>query len=604
VAGRKIRKRRDDRRSAVPRHPSSLASQIRHPFAPPPVEQHDVPWRDFQQATKFGVVLGLGAAAFYLTFIYDRTHENVPFLWVMTVIAESIVVLHTIGIWITLVSYRSDIPESEELAVIRRALVIAEIETPDTDVFICCAGEPLDMIVKTALAAQEMHLPHNTWILDDGRDDDLRDAAERMGVGYLRRETNEHAKAGNVNSAIARTTGRFIVVLDADHVPRPDFLTQTLPHLIANPSIAMVQTPQTYATAGRGMVAEGAAVSQELFYEAIMPAKNASNAAFCVGTNVVYRRSALKSLTEREPEGRERLRQLGTAREHAPRVTTKLGEHYPEGGIWVGSNSEDIWTSLELHRRGWRTVFLPKVLTQGLTPDRLGAFFKQQFRWACGGWEIALRAGVLRERRLTLSQKIQYLLVPSHYMLSFATCIFVFLSPIYLLADWSPISAPFWTWAIHYVPFYALTIAVPFLQAGKIRMSAIIVSMAAAPAHVRAFFMTALRQKAGWSVTNGKQKGFQLRTVLPHLFVGLLCLISLIVGWSLEGRNPTSTLLASFFVTCQLVIVIALIIGAERSDRLARKAEAQEPSVEESLAMLDDYLAQRSWRSDRVPVRR
>lgn len=148
---------------------------------------------------------------------------------IATLIAESIVVLHTIGIWITLVSYRSDIPESEDLAVIRRALVIGEIETPDVDVFICCAGEPIHLVVRTALAAQEMALPHNTWILDDGRNPDLREAAERMGVGYLRRETNSHAKAGNVNAAIGRTTGRFIVVLDADHVPRPDLLTRPCP---------------------------------------------------------------------------------------------------------------------------------------------------------------------------------------------------------------------------------------------------------------------------------------------------------------------------------------------------------------------------------------
>jgi len=586
----------------MPRHPSSLAAQLRHPFAPPPVEQHDVPWRDFQQATKFAVVGGLGAAAFYLTFVYDRSHENVPILWIFTLIAESIVVLHTIGIWVSLVSYRSDIPEPEELAVIRRALVVAEIETPNTDVFICCAGEPLHLILKTALAAQEMHLPHNTWILDDGRSAEVRDAAERMGIGYVRRQNNGHAKAGNVNAAIERTEGRFIVVLDADHVPRPDLLTQTLPHLIANPSIAMVQTPQTYATIGRGMVAEGAAVSQELFYEAIMPAKNASNSAFCVGTNVVYRRSALESLTTREAVGRERIGHLRQGREAAPLRLTQLGEEYPRGGIWIGSNSEDIWTSLELHRRGWRTVFLPKVLTQGLTPDRIGAFLKQQFRWSSGGWEILLRAGVLRERRLTLSQKIQYLLVPSHYALSLATCIFALMSPIYLLADRSPISAPFWDWAVHYVPFYALTIAVPFLQAGKIRVSAIIVSLAAAPAHLRAFLMTAMRQRAGWTVTNGRHGGFRLRTVLPHLAIGLLCIASLLIGWGLPGRNRTSTLLASFFVASQLVVVLALLIGSERSDRLARRAESLEPTEPEALALLDDYLAQRTWSAERVSV--
>ncbi len=610
MIGKRKNRRAADQRPAT--ETAELATEIdgdeieviRHPFAPPPVEQHDVPWRDFQQSTKFAVILGLACAGWYLTFVYDRAHENSPLLWVLTVIAESIVVLHTIGIWSTLVSYRSDIPEPEDLAVIRRSLLTGEIPTPATDVFICCAGEPAHLTTKTAIAARDMLLPHNTWILDDGKNPLIRQIADELGIGYLKRETNAHAKAGNVNAAIQRTTGRFAVVLDADHVPRPDMLTQTLPHLIANPSIAMVQTPQTYDIAPNNMVSEGAAVSQELFYEAIMPAKNASNSTFCVGTNVVYRRAALKSLTTREPTRRERAK-AGARRDGDPveRPITALGEEYPEGGIWIGSNSEDIWTSLEFHRRGWRTVFLPKVLTQGLTPDRLGAFIKQQFRWASGGWEILLWSKLLRSHRLTLSQKIQYMLVPSHYALSVATIIFAFMSPIYLLADKSPISASVWDWAIHYVPFYFLTVAVPFLQAGKIRPSAILVSMAAAPAHVRALLATAMKQKASWSATNTRGGRFNPRIIAPHLFVAALGLVSLFFGWAVPGRNPTSTLIASGFVILQFIIVMSILFGGIRSERQAREAEELEPTDEETLAMLRDYLAHHEKApTDALPV--
>jgi cellulose synthase (UDP-forming) len=566
----------------------------RHYYSPPPVEQHDVPWRDLQQTTRFAVIVGLLAAFFYLTFVYDRHHENVPILWIATLIAESIVVLHTAGIWMTLISYRSDIPEAEELAVIRRALVTGEIETPTVDVYICCCGEAEHVIIKTVIAAQEMLLPHNTWILDDGKKDALREAAIRLGVGYIRRETNAHAKAGNVNAAFQRTDGRFVVILDADHVPRPDFLTQTLPHLLANPSVAMVQTPQTYYTPGRGMVSEGAAVSQDLFYEAIMPAKNVSNSVFCVGTNVVFRRQALKSLTERELTPKER-RKNKDAPEDA-RLLTALGEEYPEGGIWVGSNSEDIWTSLELHRRGWRTVFVPKVLTQGLTPDRLGPFLKQQFRWASGGWEVATRSGLLKEHRLTSSQKLQYMMVPSHYALSFSTAIFSVMAPIYLLADMSPISASFLDWAIHYIPFYLLTIAIPFIQSGKIKLSAIIVSLAAAPSQLRAFLMTVTRRQATWSVTNTKQGKFSLRTITPHCGLAVLNVVALAFGWTLSSQDRTSAMIATFFVIVQLGIFFAMVFGARRAERLANANEELEPSTEEALELLDSYIEARAWR--------
>jgi cellulose synthase (UDP-forming) len=53
-----------------------------------------------------------------------------------------------------------------------------------------------------------MTLPHQTWVLDDGRSNALRDACIDEGVGYLRREGREHAKAGNINAALARTHWR------------------------------------------------------------------------------------------------------------------------------------------------------------------------------------------------------------------------------------------------------------------------------------------------------------------------------------------------------------------------------------------------------------
>lgn len=576
---------RDGRRAA-------RQALLAHPYAPPPAEQHDVPWRDLQMVTRVVALAGIVAASVYLTWLYDRSHENVPVLWVLTIVAETIVVLHSIGIWLTLLSYRSDIGEPEEVAVLRRALLTGAHPTPTVDVFITHASEPLHLLLPTMVAAKEMLLPHRTWVLDDGRDPQVREACRRLGIGYLRRDTNAHAKAGNVNAAIARTHGEYVVVLDADHVPRPDLLVHTLPHLVANPAVAMVQTPQTYAYEGRGMVAEGAAISQELFYEALMPAKNQANAAFCVGTNVVFRRRALETLTTREKTWRERRRDrelAGTGVEPEP-ARTELGEHFPRGGIWIGSNSEDIWTSLELHRRGWRSVFVPKVLTQGLTPDSITGFLKQQFRWASGGWEILLWARVVREGRLTLSQKLQYLLVPSHYALSFAMCIFALLSPIYLLTDQSPIRSPFVDWAAHFVPFYVLTVAVPFVQAGRLRPSAIVVSLAAAPAHVRAFFATLLRRRAAWTVTNGRHGGFRLVSLAPQIGIVLLDIVALLVAWRLGGQNRTSVAIAVLWVAMQLAIVTYLLVGSELADRAARRRADEEPDDLGALALLDGYL--------------
>ena len=65
---------------------------------------------------------------------------------------------------------------------------------------------------------------------------------------------------------------------------------------------------------------------QTVFYKFVQPGRNHFNAAFCVGTNVIFRRAAVNDI----------------------------------GGIYTDSKSEDVWTSLMLHERGWRTIYIPK----------------------------------------------------------------------------------------------------------------------------------------------------------------------------------------------------------------------------------------------------
>ncbi|MEZ5340165.1 MAG: hypothetical protein R2706_01590 [Acidimicrobiales bacterium] len=82
-----------------------------------------------------------------------------------------------------------------------------------------------------------------------------------------------------------------------------------------------------------------------------------------------------------------------------------------------------------------------------------------------------------------------------------------------------------------------------------------------------------------------------LRSVLAHVFVGVLCIVGLLFGLLLPGRNPASTMIAMFFVISQLAIVLSFLIGAERSDRTASSSERLEPTTDEAMVLLDDYLS-------------
>lgn len=165
------------------------------------------------------------------------------------------------------------------------------------DVFITTYNEPIELVMATASAAEKIRYPHKTWILDDGARDEMRDAAMKLGVGYVKRGANWknlplHAKAGNLNNALMTTSGEFMLILDADQVPYPEILDHTLAYF-EDPKIALVQTPQWF---GNVSTYDPLGSQAPLFYGPIQQGKNAWNAAFFCGSNAVLRREALMQL--------------------------------------------------------------------------------------------------------------------------------------------------------------------------------------------------------------------------------------------------------------------------------------------------------------------
>ena len=194
------------------------------------------------------------------------------------------------------------------------------------DVFITTYNEPIEMVMATACAARNIRYPHSTWILDDGARAELRDEANREGIGYLTRSADwadrpRHAKAGNLNNALMATQGEFLLILDADQVPTPEILDRTLGYF-NDRKMALVQTPQHFVN----VPADDPLGSQApLFYGPIMQGKDGWNAAFFCGSNAVLRREALMQLGlvgyvhEVERDVRQALRATRSAIRHARR---------------------------------------------------------------------------------------------------------------------------------------------------------------------------------------------------------------------------------------------------------------------------------------------
>ena len=491
-------------------------------------------WRPLQRSTRVAIIGALVATLFYQLFLLNPAYRGPGWLWVAMLAAEGLTALHLIGTWWTILAH-DDRPEPVDVTVWRNRLR-AGAEVPAIDVFITAYGEEPGMVRRTMQAARDMELPHNTFVLDDGDSDELRRIAAEEHVGYLRREGGAHAKAGNVNAGLARTIGEYVVIFDADHVPERGFLLSILPHFF-DPDVAFVQSPQSY-TNNVNLVAEGSGEAQRIFYELVCPGKNHFNAAFCVGTNVMFRRAALNEI----------------------------------GGIWTGSNSEDIWTSIELHKRGWKSIYVPQVLARGLAPQDVTSYLKQQMRWASGGFEVLLRGKLFRRGiGLTVDQRLQYLFTGTHYLLSVAMLTFMFLPSLYLLFALSPIRADGFVWATHYLPFQLTVLLVTWLQSGGFKLSAIVASIGAAPVHVRALLGALLGRPAKWKATNQAGAGVRsLWVVMPLVALLVLNVTAIVVGLMVMA-DPPPTWLSVGWASMIVLILGRMILESVTGGRIRRR---------------------------------
>lgn len=263
-------------------------------------------------------------------------------------------------------------------------------------------GEPYEMFVRTLAAARQVRYPHTTYLLDDTRDPRMRALAEEMGAVHLELVGIPGAKAGKINEALKLTSEELILVLDPDHIPFPEFLDRVVGYF-DDAEIGFVQVSQAYGNARESFVARAAAEQTYAFYGPIMQGMNGTGTTVAIGANCTFRRSALDSI----------------------------------GGHGIGL-AEDLVTSIRLHARGWKSVYVPEVLSRGLVPADLDSYLKQQLKWSRGVYEVLFREYPRAFRSLTVYQKISYFMIGSYYLVGVTAAIFLSVPLIYLLFGRQP----------------------------------------------------------------------------------------------------------------------------------------------------------------------
>jgi cellulose synthase (UDP-forming) len=277
---------------------------------------------------------------------------------------------------------------------------------PEVDLLIPTYNEPLSVVKYTALAAMNIDWPAdklNVYILDDGKREEFRAFAEEAGIGYMTRDDNQYAKAGNINRALQRLDAPFVAIFDSDHVPTRSFLQLTMGWFGRDAKLGLLQTPHHFYSPDpfernlgqfRMIPNEG-----ELFYGVVQDGNDFWNATFFCGSCAVLRRSALDEV----------------------------------GGIAVETVTEDAHTSLRMQMRGWNTAYINIPQAAGLATERLSGHVKQRIRWARGMVQILRIDNPLFAPGLNPAQRLCYFNAMTHFLYALPRLIFLTAPLIYLI---------------------------------------------------------------------------------------------------------------------------------------------------------------------------
>jgi cellulose synthase/poly-beta-1,6-N-acetylglucosamine synthase-like glycosyltransferase len=199
-------------------------------------------------------------------------------------------------------------------------------------------------------------------VLDDSTDDTL-DLVRKLVEEYKSRGVNielihrinrQGYKAGALNNGLCTATGEFIGIFDADFVPKPDWLKQTVP-LFQNQQLGCVQTRWGHTNQQYNSLtqAEAMGIDGHFIIEQTVRSKSGFFLNFN-GTAGLWRRACIEDA----------------------------------GGWQWDTLTEDLDLSYRAQMRGWKFDYLPDVVVPAELPPQVEAFKKQQFRWAKGSFQV------------------------------------------------------------------------------------------------------------------------------------------------------------------------------------------------------------------------
>ncbi|PIA43397.1 hypothetical protein AQUCO_01900048v1 [Aquilegia coerulea] len=224
-------------------------------------------------------------------------------------------------------------------------------------------------------------------VLDDSTDSTIKElvklecerwANKGINIKYENRDNRIGYKAGALKQGMKRTYAKqceYVAIFDADFQPEPDFLWRTIPFLIHNPKIGVVQASWKFANSDECFMTRMLEMSLDYHFKVEQEVGSSTCDFFSFnGTAGVWRIAAIK-----------------------------------EAGGWKDRTTvEDMDLAIRASLEGWKFVYLRSLKVKSELPSTFKAFRNQQHR-SCSGPANLFRKmamGIITNKKVTLWNKI------------------------------------------------------------------------------------------------------------------------------------------------------------------------------------------------------
>ena len=308
-----------------------------------------------------------------------------PFLYIIFLMIGWILMVYTVNFYYLAYQSRNNIRHEKKMRQrieLPADLPVVTIQLPlYNEKYV--AKRLIDAVCRIDYPKDRLHIQ----VLDDSDDDTIEliksivDDYRFKGfdIVHMHRTDRSGYKAGALKAGMKHVKGEFVAIFDADFIPPAWFLKKALGHFFTDKRIGLVQCKWGHVNENYSTLTEAQAVSLDLHFLIEQKAKSLTHLYMNFnGTAGIWRTSCINDA----------------------------------GGWHTTTLVEDLDLSYRAQMKGWKCLFLEGVEVDAELPVQMNAAKRQQFRWAKGSIQVALKllSDVMLHRKVPIDTKIQALI--------------------------------------------------------------------------------------------------------------------------------------------------------------------------------------------------